>query len=179
MENNLEHTDLQNENVAENAADVGINPEKIRAIRKILAADQVASQKDNILPEAAAAISDTATFELDQQKKLADGEITEIEYVENLVDRKTAQFCTWFENNGVELCEKGGAILGNAVGFVLSPWNREFAKKCSEIGAKIGRALGPVVTKVVKKAASMLSGVVKKTAGIIASGANFIKKLFS
>ena len=92
MENNLEHTDLQNENVAENAADVGINPEKIRAIRKILAADQVASQKDNILPEAAAAISDTATFELDQQKKLADGEITEIEYVENLVDRKTAQF---------------------------------------------------------------------------------------
>ena len=179
MENNLEHTDLQNENVAENAADVGINPEKIRAIRKILAADQVASQKDNILPEEAAATSDTATFELDQQKKLADGEITETEYIENLVDRKTAQFCTWFENNGVELCEKGGAILGNAVGFVLSPWNREFAKKCSDIGAKIGRALGPVVTKVVKKVASKLSGVIKSAAGVISCVRRGIISLFS
>ena len=53
------------------------------------------------------------------------------------------------------------------------------AKKCSDIGAKIGRALGPVVTKVVKKAASMLSGVIKTTAGIIESGVIFVRKLFS
>ena len=178
MENDLEYTDLQNENIAENTANGEmLSPEIIRAARAIATAQKVA--KENIQPEAAATISDTATFELEQQEKLADGEITETEYIENLVDRKTAQFCTWFENNGVELCEKGGAFLGTAVGFVLSPWNREFAKKCSDIGAKIGRALGPAVTKVVKKAASMLSGVVKKTAGIIASGANFIKKLFS
>ena len=178
MENDLEYTKTQDENVAENTTNGEmLSPEIIKAARSIATVQKVA--KENIQPEAAAAISDTATFELEQQKKLADGEITELEYVENLVDRKTAQFCTWFENNGVELCEKGGAILGTAVGFVLSPWNREFAKKCSDIGAKIGRALGPVVTKVVKKAASMLSGVVKKTAGIIASGANFIKKLFS
>ena len=178
MENDLEYTDLQNENIAENTANGEmLSPEIIRAARAIATAQKVA--KENIQPEAAATISDTVTFELEQQEKLADGEITETEYIENLVDRKTAQFCTWFENNGVELCEKGGAFLGTAVGFVLSPWNREFAKKCSDIGAKIGRALGPAVTKVVKKAASMLSDVVKKTAGIIASGANFIKKLFS
>ena len=179
MENDLEYTDLLNENVAENATNEKINPEMIRAIRKILATEQAVSQKDNIKPEEAAIVADTATFELEQQKKLADGEITATEYVENLVDRKTAQFCTWFENNGVELCEKGGAILGNVVGFALVPWNKEVAKKCSDIGAKIGRALGPVVTKVVKKAASMLSGVIKTTAGIIESGVKFVRKLFS
>lgn len=147
---------------------------RVEELRKIIAAQQVG---EGTSPEEAATVADEKTFSVKQEQALQDGKCDESDALENIIDRKVAQYCTWFENNAPVFVEKGCEYVGSVIGAFLG--NPEKGK---EIGRTIGKAFAPVV----KEGAKMLTSFCKRAitrvketlTGIGRTGIGIVKAVF-
>lgn len=124
---------------------------KNEELRKIIAVNGIG---EGATAEEATNIADEETFKAEQERAVGAGEIDEAEALENLIDRKTAQFCTWFEKSAPSLVEKGCEYVGTAIGFLLGN-----TQKGKEMGQKVGRFWGN--HPLIKKGAGMIAKTCK------------------
>jgi hypothetical protein len=100
--------------------------------------------------EEAAGIADKEAFKA-QQGALVENGMKPEQAFENLLDRKMAQFCTWFENNAPKFVEKGCEVVGTLIGTFMGS-----SRAGRILGKKVGRVLSrhPIVRNGIRKIAS-------------------------
>lgn len=137
------------------------NREQVLELKKLLAAKVLIEEKIDAL--SAAINVDQKVFEAEVVIDVENGECTEEDAVEKLIDRKTSQLSMWFNENGAEIVEKAFEVSGSAVGALVS---RIAGPKAVEVGQKVGKKLGKVVSKtatvLIDKGLRKVSSFVKK-----------------
>ena len=115
--------------------------------------------------------SDKALFSMSEAVAVAEGQTSEQDVVENLIDRAAVHVTVWAQQKCVELCETSGALLGAKIGGIFGPKGREIGAKVGKwIGNKVGNVLKPVVEKgiqLVARAVKSIWGTVKNVASSI------------
>ena len=141
----------------------------VNAVRKIGAVQMVA---EGTSPEEAATVSDEKASEVQQQKAVQDGKCSPEDAIENLIDRKTAQFCTWFENNAPVLVEKGCECVGGIIGSFLG--NPEKGK---EIGRVLGKRFAPFVKAGAKLITQCCKGYIDRIKNVAMGGIKIFQRV--
>lgn len=156
--------------------DKDYDEKRVNEIRKLIAAHETG---EGTSPEESATVADAKTFKKKQQMAVGTGECDEAEALENLIDRKTAQYCTWFENNAPLLVEKGCEYVGSVIGaFLGNPL------KGKAIGRFIGKKLGS--HPLVKKGANLIATYCKRVvqaaktvaSNVVRVGRSILKAVF-
>ena len=143
-------------------------------LRKILSAQLVGS--GGLIGSVAATLADRGVFETIKAYEAGAEESSNQDVVEDLIDRSAAHVSVWLQQNGAELCEKGGLAAGTYVGSYLAAWCPAALPICQKIGQVCGRALGKVGTilidngikKITQCAKSLWQGA-KESAGNLLS----------
>ena len=143
--------------------------ERVREIRKLAAAYAV---NEGAPPEEAATEADGKAFEIEQQRAVQEGEYDEAEAIERLIDRKTAQFCTWFENNAPVLVEKGCEYVGGIIGAFLGDPQRG-----KEMGRTFGKHRAPLIHKGAKILTSYCKRYVEKAKSVLKMASKCVKNV--
>lgn len=104
--------------------------------------------------------SDKALFTISEAVAVAEGQTSEQDVVENLIDRAAVHVTVWAQQRCVELCEKAGTVLGAKIGTIFGPGGSKIGSKAGKwLGRQVGNALKPVVEKGVQIIASVAKGI--------------------
>ena len=104
--------------------------------------------------------SDKALFTISEAVAVAEGQTSEQDVVENLIDRATVRVTVWSQQKCVELCETCGAAVGAFIGGIFGKGGAVKGKKVGRfVGHGVGQALKPVVEKGVQIIASVAKGI--------------------
>ena len=130
-------------------------------IRKLGALSLVLDGEDAVNSVVA---SDKALFTISEAVAVAEGQTSEQDVVENLIDRAAVHVTVWAQQKCVELCETSGAAVGAFIGGI-------FGKGGAVIGEKVGRFIGHYVGKtlkpVVEKGVQLVADAAKSVLGTI------------
>ena len=138
-----------NEETLLEKAIAGNDPGAFTDLRKILAAQLVGGC--GLSGSVAATLADRGVFETRKAYEAGEDTAADQDMVEDLIDRSTAHVSVWLQENGAELCEKGGLAVGTYVGNYLAAWCPAALPICQKIGQVCGRALGKVGTVLIDK----------------------------
>lgn len=104
--------------------------------------------------------SDKALFTISEAVAVAEGQTSEQDVVENLIDRAAVHMTVWAQQKCVELCETSGAAVGAFIGGIFGKGGAVIGEKVGRfVGHGVGRALKPVVEKGVQIIASVAKGI--------------------
>ncbi len=126
-----------------------------------------------------ARIADKTLFYSKLAYKVAKNDITPVDYVECVVDRKVAIVKETIENGVTKFGTLAGARIGTAIGSVFGPAGAVTGAVIgTAVGALAGTAVGKVINKGVQVVADAAKTLIRKGAEMLGKAANKVKNFF-
>ena len=128
-------------------------------LRKLIAADLIA---DGTGADEAVFLADKGLCESKAAYDIGNGNGSEQDIIEDLIDRETARVSVWVQENGAELVEKGCTAAGVFVGMKLTPiFGPKAVAVCTKIGEFVGKKIGAVGTKLIDEGTRKIASYAK------------------
>lgn len=107
-------------------------------------------------------IADKGVYETAVAAEVADGNISEQDAVEDLIDRGIAETSVWIQENGGELIKQGCMIGATWVGVHLTPvFGAKAVPVCQKIGEFVGNAISKIGTKLIDEGTRKIGAYIK------------------
>ena len=128
-------------------------------LRKLIAADLIA---DGTGADEAVFLADKGLCESKAAYDIGNGNGSEQDIIENLIDRETARVSVWMQENGAELVEKGCTAAGVFIGMKLTPiFGPKAVAVCTKIGEFVGKKIGAIGTKLIDEGTRKIASYAK------------------
>ena len=133
---------------------------KLGDLRKLAAAVLIGEGEN---AQNAGIIADKGVYETAIATEVAEGNLSEQDAVENLIDRGVAETSVWIQENGAELIEQGCMVGATWLGTYLTPvFGPQALPVCQKIGEFVGKSISKIGTKLIDEGVRKIGAYVKK-----------------